>query len=145
MRGCVMIGQRIPCHCDATCTIHDARCGKRVGAHSQGGADCDGRHHSHNQRVRSPLQARQRTLADRHSTPQHSDTVAVARHCLSRARTRSRCAQRHHSPRTKHRLCAALPPAHLQRCTDARTHSSQPPVRVSDSVRHHSYEVAFLY
>ena len=124
MRGCVMIGQRIPCHCDATCTIHDARCGKRVGAHRAGliamGAitltiresDLLFRHGSAH------------LSADGRSAPQHSGTVAVARHCLSRARTRSRRAQRHHSTRIKHRLCAALPPsrppAAMHGCTHAQ-------------------------
>ena len=129
MRGCVMIGQRIPCNCDATCTIHDARCGKRVGAHRAGliamGA--------------ITLTIRESDLLFRHAhTCGWAQRTTAQRHrrCGSPlpfegAHTLALCAA---TPFPTHqtqivRCSPALPPT----CTDARTHSSQPPVRVSDS------------
>jgi hypothetical protein len=106
------------------CNMHHTRCKMwQAGRCSQGGADCDGRHHSHNQRVRSPLQARQRTLKCRWA---QRTTAQRHRRCGSPlpfegAHTLAPCAATpFHTHQTQIVRCSpSLPPT----CSDARMHA----------------------
>jgi hypothetical protein len=105
--------------------MHHTRCKMwQAGRCSQGGADCDGRHHSHNQRVRSPLQARQRTLKCRWA---QRTTAQRHRRCGSPlpfegAHTLAPCAATpFHTHQTQIVRCSpSRPPAAMHGCTHAQ-------------------------